>query len=204
MIATELPMDYPQPVQPYASPQPIEPVNGMGLAGFICSLVAIITCGLLSPVSLIISLLGLSQRPRGLAAAGTVISLLGCILGVGMAYAVVRGVEAANQAIEKMGTEIQAGLKTAGTLASARKKVEDHKVEKGEYPDDEEGQALVADLTDGWEMELRYQKQPEGYDLRSAGPDKQFDTDDDVLVEDVAGINSMEIDSPDKPAPEER
>src|SRR5438105_4112972 len=51
--------------------------NGLGIAGFIISLLAIPTLGLLSPVALLLSLIALLRRPRGFAFAGFIIGLLG-------------------------------------------------------------------------------------------------------------------------------
>ncbi len=52
--------------------------NTMGLVGFIISLVSLVGCGgLLSPVSLIFSLIGLGKDPKGFAIAGLVLSLIG-------------------------------------------------------------------------------------------------------------------------------
>lgn len=57
--------------------QPVQQVNGLGLAGFICSLVGFCTGGLLSPIGLILSLIALGKPPRGFAIAGVVIGALG-------------------------------------------------------------------------------------------------------------------------------
>src|SRR4051794_39566029 len=83
---------YPQqPAQPqtpvnYTVIQP--PTNGLGLAGFITSLVGLVTCGVISPVGLILSLIGLMKSPRGFAVAGTILGLIGSawalIAGVGI------------------------------------------------------------------------------------------------------------------------
>ena len=56
------------------------PSNGVGMAGFICSLLSIVTCGLLFPIGLLLSLIGLCFKPRGFALAGVFISLGGCLL----------------------------------------------------------------------------------------------------------------------------
>ena len=70
-----------------------EPSNGLGTAGFVTSLVAIITCGLLSPIALILSLVGLFKRPKGMAIAGTIISgiqvIAILIIGIGPIVALV-------------------------------------------------------------------------------------------------------------------
>jgi hypothetical protein len=58
--------------------------NGMGLAGFILSLVGLFSAGCLSPIALVFSLIGLAKEPRGFAIAGLVISLvslLGWVIG---------------------------------------------------------------------------------------------------------------------------
>ncbi len=51
--------------------------NGLGIAGFVCSVIGLCTGGLLSPVGLILSLIALNRPPRGLAIAGVVIGALG-------------------------------------------------------------------------------------------------------------------------------
>lgn len=47
--------------------------NGLGIAGFILSILGLVSCGLLAPFGLILSLFGLRKQPKGLAIAGTVI-----------------------------------------------------------------------------------------------------------------------------------
>lgn len=51
--------------------------NGFGTAGFIVSVLSLFLCGLTSPLGLLMSLVGLLFRPRGMAAAGVVLGLLG-------------------------------------------------------------------------------------------------------------------------------
>ena len=58
------------PPQPYAQ-QPVPqvvvthpPSNTMGIAGFITSLLGIVSCGVLSPIGLILSVIGLFKQPR--------------------------------------------------------------------------------------------------------------------------------------------
>jgi hypothetical protein len=52
------------------------PSNRLGIAGFVLSLLGLISCGLLAPVGLVLSLVGVRKEPRGLAIAGAVISLV--------------------------------------------------------------------------------------------------------------------------------
>lgn len=54
--------------------------NSLGLAGFILSLIGFFSCGLLSPIGLILSFFGLFKPPRGLAIAGFILGLIGSIL----------------------------------------------------------------------------------------------------------------------------
>lgn len=53
--------------------------NGLGVAGFVISLLGFLSCGVISPLGLILSLAGLSKEPRGLAIAGTIIGGIGSL-----------------------------------------------------------------------------------------------------------------------------
>lgn len=53
--------------------------DGMAVAGFVCSLLGIISCGFLSPVGLILSWISLSRKSSGLATAGLVIGIIGSL-----------------------------------------------------------------------------------------------------------------------------
>ncbi len=58
------------------------PTNGLGLAGFICSLAGLFTGGLLCPVGLIMSLVALGRQPKGYAIAGVILGLIGTCGGL--------------------------------------------------------------------------------------------------------------------------
>lgn len=49
----------------------------MGIAGFVLSLLGLVSCGLLSPIGLILSWIGMYREPKGLAIAGFVMGLIG-------------------------------------------------------------------------------------------------------------------------------
>jgi molecular chaperone DnaK len=68
--------DYDYVDQPEPTPAP-PPTNGLGIAGFVCSLVGLCAGGLLSPVGLILSLVALGREPRGFAIAGVILGALG-------------------------------------------------------------------------------------------------------------------------------
>lgn len=69
------------------------PTNGLGIAGFIVSLVSFLSCGLLAPIAFILSIIGIFRRPKGFAMAGLIIStfqlLLVLIFGIGPILALV-------------------------------------------------------------------------------------------------------------------
>lgn len=48
--------------------------NSFGTAGFICAILGLFTCGILSPVGFLLSCIGLLYRPRGYAFAGFLLS----------------------------------------------------------------------------------------------------------------------------------
>lgn len=88
------------PVQPSGSLQPHNPGKGLGIAGFVVSLVSIpfgmITLGIMSLVGLILSIVAKKKskkagQPNGLAVAGiiiSIISLVGTLLLVGFTFLV--------------------------------------------------------------------------------------------------------------------
>ena len=75
---------------PAAQAQPAKnPTNGLAIAGFIISLVsAILCCGALSPISLILSIIGVADANKkngsgkGLAIAGIIISVLALLVAI--------------------------------------------------------------------------------------------------------------------------
>src|ERR1043165_9168202 len=77
-VYSEVPVTYP----PGSAPYPIVPqrrTNGLGIAGFVVSLVGIFTLGLLCPIGLLLSFIALFRAPRGFAIAGLIIGLLGSL-----------------------------------------------------------------------------------------------------------------------------
>ena len=71
------------PAPQQTAPVPQKKTNGCAIAGFVMSLL----CGCLSPIALILSIVGISKSKttgsgKGLAIAGTIISALGLILSI--------------------------------------------------------------------------------------------------------------------------
>jgi hypothetical protein len=141
----------------------------MGTAGFIVSLVGVLTCGVLCPIGLILSLIGIGKEPKGLAIAGTIIGAVGSLLIVVLVLVVnlliPRGQAAATDVI----------------LINAVSEIEAHAERTGSLPSAEEGQELLEELRDAWGNELRYEPVGDSFAIRSAGPDEVFDTDDDIV-----------------------
>ena len=169
---------YPQPPAPY--PVPVaRPSNGLGVAGFIVSLLGFITCGILWPVGLFLSFIGMFRRPRGFAFAGFVISLVGTVL-----LAVVVGFFGV--VIFSLAGLVRYGVGPAFTtitaIIEAEKDINSFRsTHAGALPDDVEGEALAAPRLDGWGKPLRYRRVgPGGYQLQSSGPDGLPLTADDV------------------------
>jgi hypothetical protein len=173
------------PLPSVPPPRPPASSNALGVAGFIVSLVGLVlTCGLLCPVGLGLSIFGLRKEPRGLAIAGTAIGAIGTMLAITVAIVAAKGFELFGKAMEdgrfamegpRVGTEV--------TLSMAEELIDLDNAEHSRLPTDEAGTALLATLTDGWGHALRYERGTEdGYTIRSAGPDGAFGTTDDVTA----------------------
>lgn len=162
------------------------PSNAVGIVGFITSMLGLVTCGLLSPIGFLISLCGLFKNPKGFASAGTILGLLGTLWLAIAGYAIVMGLVMAKSAVE---TGVQT-LATAAALERGRAEVESYRQENGQLPDGIEGNKLVLDIKDGWERPIRYAPdEDDKYVMRSAGPDGEFHTDDDM----TSDINYLDI-----------
>jgi hypothetical protein len=170
--------------------QPPAHSNGLGVAGFICSLVGVIGCWgffpvyLLTPIGFILSLIAVFKPPRGFAIAGLVIGAVGSCgvvpallllpalfigLGVGGLLAGLFGF---------LGPEIE----TQFELGIIEARIGAYEQENGAPPPGLASLNLDADLqTDGWGNAYRYQLRPDGtYTLSSMGPDGVPDTADDL------------------------
>lgn len=159
---------YPPPPPSPPPPPPQSQTNGLGIAGFVVSLVGIFTC-VLCPVGLILSLIALKNQPKGFAIAGTVIGGIGTLLLGAVTVWIVGTPEALH------------AIKTGITVAQAHKTIEENRGEDGALPSEEDGNRLIENLEDAWGNPLRYELQGENrYVIRSAGPDGKFGTKDDI------------------------
>lgn len=172
---------------PFGSAPPTHPVlvlgapqsNGMGIAGFVTSLVSLIACGgVLWPVSLGLSVAGMKREPKGLAIAGVVLSAISAMLFfvmflpfflipfiIGMGAATTSGRDRAEQAL--LAITVQNEYASTGVMPASIAAL------RGV------NQSMT---TDRWNTPYRLTLGQNGaFSVDSAGPDKAFDTLDDII-----------------------
>lgn len=172
--------------QPYPQPghQPAPQDNTLGLVGFIVSLIGLFVC-VAAPVGLILSLLGLRREPKVLAIVGTIIGGLMTLFYT----AILAMYGAMLAACIGIGAAAQPMIQTQGALSNAQRQIENSMGAGGVYPGEAKGNELIAGQTDYWKTQLRYEPTDGGFVIRSAGPDQQFNTSDDLTVDDFGGSN---------------
>lgn len=153
-----------------------EQSNGVGLAGFICSMVGLVSCGVLSPVGAILSFIGMFRAPRGFAIAGFVIGLAGSVWVFVMIFVIgVASVAAALGWKE---------LKATGDMVAIEGAVSRYVDTNGALPGTLGAlpQAAKLPLSDPWGHPYRFVPDDvgKGYTLSSDGPDGKAGTADDV------------------------
>lgn len=171
------------PQQGYAPP----PTNGTAVTGFVISIVAlVVSLGILSPIGLIVSLVGLGKAPRGFAIAGTIIGLIGSMVGV-FALLVITGVIGRGWGL------FNNPMHTQFMLDSASFDIDyEYAINNNTLPSTIDGNNLISQYTDQWGTTIRYEPTPgtaDEFDLISAGPDLKFGTGDDVSQHYFAGMS---------------
>ena len=159
--------------------------NWWGFNGMCLSFLSLLTLGFLSPIALLLSLMGLRRPGKGMAAVGTMVSLIGIalIVTIGLTAAISHQDHQDRIAKRKQArvnaVKIQ---KTQSLLSEAYDDlVEFRGQHEGQLPADIEGNMLVVSQHDPWGQALRYEPE-EGFALvRSAGPDQKFLTADDLI-----------------------
>lgn len=168
--------------------------NTIGLVGFVLSLVGLIGCcfqpaALVSLAGLILSIIGLSSRPRGLAIAGTILGIIGLagvlIIFLMVGVAIVAFVPLAIAVAALAGPEIETAVEQSIFDQAVARYVD----ETGALPVD---LSQIPDLseklrTDPWGTLYRLDVidvATEDFLIRSAGEDRVFDTEDDITSDD--------------------
>jgi hypothetical protein len=152
----------------------------MGLAGFITSLVGIVSCGLICPIGAVLSFIGCFRQPRGFAIAGLIIGLIGSVwllvlffvIGAAGLVAIlvalgVGGFGEVGMDMDDITERVQAYFASTGVGPATLTDV---------------GGLSQDQLTDPWGTWYVYQlgPNPGEFTLTSAGPDAAFDTHDDI------------------------
>ena len=177
------------PPNPFATPstvlQPAPPrqeqgSNGLGIAGFICSLVGLCVLPILAPIGLALGLAALRRSPRGLAIAGVTIGAIGTVgwtLMIGLMLLFVR---------QGMGGgSFAAGFEALDDTSSIEYEVDRYLRINGSLPESLDQLSLTQDyLTDYWGNPYRYLPGTDStlYKIFSNGPDGLPDTVDDLDV----------------------
>lgn len=170
--------------------------NGLGIAGFIISLVGLCgSGGLLCPIGLILSLIALGKQPRGFAVAGVIIGALGscgiilAIVVVPVALAVVlatAGLTAAAVGLAAIaGPQAESQVEMFVISTNVEEKIQQA---GGALPASLEAAGLglsESQTTDPWGHGYVYEVTQNGgaYRLFSMGPDGVAATPDDVRYE---------------------
>jgi hypothetical protein len=162
--------------------------NWWGFNGMWMSFASLVmTAGFLAPIPLIISLVGLRKPGKKMAAVGAITSLI----GIGLAVALVFGAiadhshRAHRQKMHHYRTVVKKQVEEASSLLSvaSREITEFRDSHDGALPNDIDANMLVIKHVDPWGESLRYDAELDHAIVRSAGPDRQFDTSDDVMKE---------------------
>lgn len=164
--------------------QPVQQTNGLGLAGFICSLVGFCTGGLLSPIGLILSLIALGKQPRGFAIAGVIIGALGScgiIIAVIFFPVALVGLLGALGVASMMGPDFEVRMDTE----VIRTAVADIQQDTGRIPITVDELADIPEFLrlDPWDRPYSiYQIPTNDFVIVSYGEDGQPGTDDDWFL----------------------
>ena len=166
---------------------PVRQTNGLGLAGFICSLVGLlVTGGLLCPIGLILSIAALGRQPRGFAIAGLILGLLGTCGGI-LVVVLLGGAILAALGIAAVAFMYTQGekLELSSDMVTIGAAVQKYRDEFNYLPAGLEVLSIdESRLIDPWGKRYDYEKiDPQRkFDIVSAGKDKMFGTEDDVRL----------------------
>jgi hypothetical protein len=171
---------------------PVQESNGLGVAGFFIALIGLfIPTGIVALLGLLVSLVALGRAPRGFAAMGVFIGLLGTALWAAVTIAVVLGglavgiaaLIAVSLGFYMINPELIEFTRDMGDVCLAVIEYED---EEGALPTDLAALGLsVPTLTDPWGRPYRFELVEDaefGYEMSSSGADGAFGTDDDLAL----------------------
>jgi hypothetical protein len=160
--------------------------NWFGFSGLLLALISPLTLFLAAPLALLFSLLGMRRKPRGLATAGLVLSLMAtAVLSAGI-FGIAHSRQLAHQQHRARIVQLENReqiAQTMGILKTVQDELRQFRSEHGnQLPGLEDGMMMTVRFDDAWEQPLRYGVTTDGCIVRSSGPDREFDTSDDLTV----------------------
>jgi hypothetical protein len=165
---------------------PRKKFNWWGFNGMWMSAASLLTAGFLSPVTLLISFVGLRRPGKKMATVGTLISLAGIALASTIVLTTVAAHNHREQARQARHYDrtVKKQIAETNTLLSMASEeiIEDRDQHDGELPNDIDANMIVIKHIDPWGESLRFDLESDHGVVRSAGPDKKFDTNDDLTV----------------------
>lgn len=155
--------------------------NGWGLASF---LTMVLSVGLLAPLSFLMGLVGMRRSPRTLATFSTFTSgAITALMALGIFVAAKDHEHRQSRReyarwIERQTENIRA---THGLIAQAEDDVLEYQIDNnGQLPAEYDGMLLTVSHQDAWKKPLRYEVGSGNFYIRSAGPDEEYETRDDI------------------------
>ena len=151
---------------------PPAPSNGLGVAGFVCSILGVLTCGVLALIGLPLSFFALFKRPRGLAIAGVIISLFAFIPPAILVVAIGGGAVLAMAGFSGLANTIQAEIAAQEILL--------HYQQHGQLPAPADADALLVNQDQITGHAPRFNATgPTTFELTLPGKDGTWGTADD-------------------------
>ena len=153
--------------------------NGLGIAGFIVSLVGLLSCGILSPIGALLSFVAMFRRPRGLAIAGLVIGLVGSIWAIVAFVLIGFATIGAALGIGALAPLVMTGVR----MSQVAEAVAEHKNADGTFITDIDAVPGLSseDRKDAWGHTLHIVvKGPSEFEIVSDGPDGIAGNSDDI------------------------
>ena len=164
---------------------PARPRRRFSWMGFWGFFLCLFSCGILAPITLVMSLLGLRRGVNFFAVAGTLVSGL---FVSGMVLSIIAGIAEERERHARHHRNVQQRVNstkidtTNSTLVAVEKEIRQFKTDNdGNLPSPMQGSMLAVEHEDAWGQELRYEPAEDGCLVRSAGIDQKFDTADDLL-----------------------
>ena len=150
--------------------------NGLGIAGFVLSLLGLVSCGLFGPLGFLVSLFGLAYRPRGFAVAGLVLGGLTTGIFAFFGFAVLSTLFAAVTGIQLAASETSNSLR----MKASNMQIVNEFKEFGAIPSTEKGNDIINAERSESQPFTGYQRVDQfQYKLTVAGLDRELGTEDD-------------------------